>query len=188
MVFIDGATLRHELRALFGHDRIDLHQLAWRELVGLADFNIVHGELIRAYFYDGLVLAEDKEYSDRKKYFDRLRRFDFCEVRLGRLIRLKDGSLRQKGVDVLMALDMVSKAKDDHFDIAVVLANDDDFVDMVQAVRDSGKRVCGAYIGRKASRRLLDVFDRRKDLTKEILEPYMLNEDWKRLVSTVPPA
>ncbi|MDG7008377.1 MAG: NYN domain-containing protein [Nitrososphaerota archaeon] len=187
MVFIDGAVLRRKLREWFGHDRIDLLNFTWYELVRIVDFNVVHGELVRAYFYDAILPPNDPDSAAQEKYYARLRRFEFCEVRLGRVIRGDGGQLRQKGVDALMAIDMVSKAFQGQYDIAVMVANDDDFVDIAKSIRDTGKRLCGAYFEPNVSQRLLDQFDRRKALTKETLAKYMMKEeDWGKGVGSAP--
>jgi uncharacterized LabA/DUF88 family protein len=187
MVFIDGAALRRKLKEWFGHDRVDLLNFVLHELVRIADFNIVHGELVRAHFYDAILPPDNPDFASQERYFARLRRFEFCEVRLGRLIRGDGGQLRQKGVDVLMAIDMVSKAFQGQYDIAVMVANDDDFVDIAKSVRDAGKRICGAYFEPNVSQRLLDQFDRRKSLTKETLAKYMMKEeDWGKGTGSAP--
>jgi len=54
---------------------------------------------------------------------------------------------------------MVTKAYQDHYDIAVLLAGDDDFVDIVKAIKEAGKRVCGAFFEDSASPRLVTEFD-----------------------------
>jgi uncharacterized LabA/DUF88 family protein len=173
MVFIDGAGLRMRLREYFGRDEFDLFALVWGELVPLANFNIIHGELVRTYFYDAISLEGDPRRVEEATYFDRLRKFDFCQVRLGRLVRPEGSPPRQKGVDALLAIDMVGKAHENQFDIAIVLAGDDDFVDTIQAVRDTGKRVCGAYFDAHASQRLIESFDRRRVLSRDSLGKYL---------------
>ncbi|MCL4325053.1 MAG: NYN domain-containing protein [Candidatus Thermoplasmatota archaeon] len=177
MAFIDAQHLRFRLKEYFGHDRIYIGQFVWQVLVRLADFNIVHGEIVRSYFYDAKFIDGDDRRKVQEEYFDHIRQSDYCEVRLGRLIDAPEGP-RQKGVDVLMAIDMLGKAYENHYDIAVVLAGGDDFVDIIQAVRDAGKRVCGAYFDKNASPRLIGSFDRRLVLTKNVVKPFMLNEDW----------
>jgi uncharacterized LabA/DUF88 family protein len=83
------------------------------------------------------------------------------ELRLGRIKYDDEGKTRQKGVDVLVAIDMISKAYQNHYDIAVFFAGDDDFVDVVKAVKDAGKQVYGVYFDRLASRELKHNFDKR---------------------------
>ena len=69
---------------------------------------------------------------------------------------------RQKGVDILMSIDMLTKAYDNHYDIAVLLAGDGDFVELVEAIKDkTGKQVIGLYIPGHVSDKLcmsLDIY------------------------------
>jgi uncharacterized LabA/DUF88 family protein len=58
-------------------------------------------------------------------YFERIKETELYEVRLGRLIKDGSGSYKQKGVDVSMAIDMLTKAYESHYDVAVLLAGDD---------------------------------------------------------------
>jgi uncharacterized LabA/DUF88 family protein len=46
-------------------------------------------------------------------------------------------------VDTLIAIDMISKAYENHYDVDILLAGDDDFLDVVNAVKNAGKRVYG---------------------------------------------
>lgn len=47
---------------------------------------------------------------------------------------------REKGIDVLIALAMVMGARNDEFDVAVLMSNDTDLVPAIEAVLDLGKR------------------------------------------------
>ena len=71
----------------------------------------------------------------------------------------------QKRVDILIAIDMLTKAYQHHYDIAVFVGGDDDFTGLVEAVKEqAGKRVVGFYFPRHTSKRLLDEFDSQIDL------------------------
>ena len=48
-------------------------------------------------------------------------------------------------MDVLIATDVLSKAYQDHYDIAVLLTGDEDFIPLVDAVKNSGKRIYGVF-------------------------------------------
>lgn len=172
MVFIDGAGLRLRMKEWFGSDRIKLFEFVSKTLLPVANTGGIRPELLRTYFYDAIVEPTDARYKEQEAYFSELRQENFCQVRLGRLIATERGDLRQKGVDALMAIDMVAKAYEDQYDIAVVLAGDDDFVDTVQAVRDAGKRVCGAWFPGHASERLRNTFDISVPLDRERLARY----------------
>ena len=96
-------------------------------------------------------------------------------MKLGRLIKTgKDNKYRQKGVDVLLAIDMISKAHLNHYDIALLLAGDDDYLDVVHSIKNlTGKRIYGAYFERNASQRLIDSFDRRIPITDDIVRQFL---------------
>jgi len=68
-----------------------------------------------------------------------------------------------------MAIDMLTKAYENHYEIAILVAGDGDFVDLVEAVKDAGKRVCGAYIPDHVSDKLRESLDLRIDISEEIL-------------------
>jgi uncharacterized LabA/DUF88 family protein len=122
-------------------------------------------ELIRVYYYDAAVTADQDPDENRKRNsdFEIIKCWDNIQLRLGRLIKGRDG-WRQKGVDVLLAIDMITKAYQQQYETAVLLAGDDDFVDVVNAVKDEGRRVFGAYEAKSASKRLIDSFDKRVPL------------------------
>jgi len=65
---------------------------------------------------------------------------------------------------------MLTKAYRDHYDIAVLLAGDDDFLDLVMAVKNAGKTIYGAYFLDSVSQGLANEFDRRLFLKKDVLE------------------
>jgi uncharacterized LabA/DUF88 family protein len=116
--------------------------------------------LIRLYYYDAV--PYDKSVSnDQKILHEQIKNTDLFELRLGRIKYDEEGKTRQKGVDVLIAIDMISKAYENHYDIAVFLAGDDDFVDVVKAVKNTGKQVFGIYFNKLASHELKQNFDKR---------------------------
>ena len=173
MIFIDGGYLREGFKNLVGHDRIKFERLFSWLIEGVKwhlQGNVVP-EIIRAYYYDAIVEAGEPEYKEQDEYFDEIRLTHGFDVRLGRLIRTESNDFRQKGVDVLLAIDMLNKAYSNHFDIALLLAGDDDYVDLVKVVKDgSGKRVYGVYFPENASKRLVKSFDERIELTKDIID------------------
>ncbi len=95
----------------------------------------------------------------------------FCDVRLGNLVYSETEGLRQKGVDIKMAIDMLSKAYDGHYEFAILVAGDGDFVHLVDAVKDAGRRVIGAYYQDTVSLNLQKSFDQHIILTKADLKP-----------------
>ena len=172
MIFIDGGYLREGLKKEFDDDRISLEgfQSLVLYLVGLVGYAKIKGELIRTYYYDAIVDETEKEKrQEQSSFFTMMRNLPFCTVRLGRLVKTGEG-YRQKGVDIMMAIDMLSKAYANHYEIAILLAGDGDFVDLVEAVKDAGKRIYGAYLEEHVSENLLEGFDLPIMLTREQLK------------------
>lgn len=169
MIFIDGGYLREGIKKVSGHDNIDFallpHLLRWSTLSGP-----IQPELIRVYYYDAIVDHKDPKYDEQNRYFERIQENNNYEVKLGRLIKTKDDRYRQKGVDVLLAVDMITKAFLNHYEIAVLLGGDDDYVDLVKSIKDfTGKRILGAYFQENVSKRLATSFDGCLLLSKDVL-------------------
>jgi len=174
MTFIDGGYLRYGLKRMFGHDHIDYAKLR-NHIVAVVDSQGIKSELIRAYYYDGIVdpLVDEQEHRRQNKYFEKIRSKKSFEVRLGRVKQTQD-SPRQKGVDILIAVDMLTKAYLEHYDVAAFLGGDDDFLDLISAVKNlAGKRVHGFYFTHNVSPDLADCFDIESKLTKDKLQPMM---------------
>jgi len=164
MAFVDGGYLREQCKVKIGTDDINYEKLKHRLE---SEFNAscggkYSGDLIRIYYYDGIVEPDEQEYKEQKKRFSKIKNIDGYDVRLCRLTRTgenKSGPLKQKGVDVKLAIDMLSKAYQGDYDFALLVAGDNDFLDLVEAVKDSKKRVFGFYFRENVSDELLDSFD-----------------------------
>lgn len=170
MIFIDGGYLREYLKKRWGNDKFTAEKLEEH----LIDFLrgppllVTHAELIRTYYYDAIVSESQKERDEQQEFFKSLRRISFLETRLGQLVKSEKGN-RQKGVDILVAIDMLSKAYENHYDVSVLFAGDADFLELVKAVKDAGKRVFGAYITGHVSEDLKESFDVRIPMEEEQL-------------------
>lgn len=177
MVFIDGAYLRKTMKDLFDDDQLD-----WIKLRNfLVDkFNEsaspFRADLIRIYYYDAQVAHGDPEYKQQKAYFDDIKLKKQYSLRLGEAVRSGHGELRQKGVDILIAVDALTKAYQNHFDTAIFLIGDRDFIPLIKAVKDAGKKVHGFYYKRTAALELRLHFDFRHLLKKRELKRLRMAE------------
>jgi len=164
MIFIDGGYLRKGVNTILRDVKAD-EKISYR---GLRDFIVsqvategIRPELIRAYYYDAIAdpLEQPEKHKKQKKYFEKIQSKKLYELRLGRQVKVKGGD-RQKGVDILLTLDMLSKGFLRHYDIAAFVGGDDDFLDLISAVKNlAGRRVFGFYFSHNASDRLKDSFD-----------------------------
>jgi len=167
MAFVDGGYLRGEISKRFDED-INYQKLKER-IVAYFNANVngnYTGDLVRVYYYDAIVDRLDSKYDEQNDYFNRIKTIDGYQVRLGKLIPTgKDGAgQKQKGVDVLLATDMITKAYSEQYDFAVLIAGDADFIEVVNAVKDSGKRVFGMYFHGHIADDLYDTFDARIEI------------------------
>ena len=172
MIFIDGGYLRELAKKYIGTDLLDYTKFS-EYCRDVASRGLISAELRRTYYYDANVdaVVDVTKHKALDSYFQRLRTLDFFEVKLGRLIKTEDG-YRQKGVDVLLTLDMIRKAYEDQYDAAILVAGDDDYTDLVRAVKDIGKKAYGVLDMASASRRLLESLDKRFDLGDRTLEQF----------------
>jgi len=168
MIFIDGGYLRKNIKDMIGNDDIDFLFLT-RYLSDTLDEGRIKAELIRAYYYDAIVDSDEFAHQDQKKYFDEIKKEEKLEVKLGRLIKTNK-NYRQKGVDILLTIDMLSKAYMNHYDWGILLAGDDDYLDLVYTIKNiTGKRIIGAYFEKNVSERLIKSFDKHIKLKKDLL-------------------
>lgn len=182
MVFIDGGYVRDGFKKMVGHDNINFEQLVYN--VG-GNFNLSRErcEVTRIYYYDGIVeSAEDhNRHKQQKEYFHTVGIQQNVEVNLGRLVKDGKGRYRQKGVDILISVGMLAKAFQNFYDVALFMGGDDDFVDLINAVKNlTNKKVFGVAFEHNVSQRLLESFDSSHILTKDDCT-YSVNHKTKNL-------
>ena len=133
MVFIDGSNLYHVLDQNCSRHDVQFDKLA-RKLANGRD-------LRRIYYYN---IRQDSDRADGRVDQDRflhsLYDTPYVEVRLG-IAKQRRDHVVEKGVDVMLATDLVVRAYQDQYDTAVLVSGDGDFYPAIQAVKDRGKQV-----------------------------------------------
>ncbi len=158
MIFIDGSNMYHSLKAYFKRTDIDLDCFNQKILE--------KRRLVRMYYYNAVVgkVEEPERFKDQEKYFKSVAAIPYTELRLGRLVYTNQWPSSppfEKGVDVQLATDMITHAFKNNYDVAILVAGDNDYVGAIQAVKDNGKHVEVALFGQeRTSRQLRDVADR----------------------------
>jgi len=182
MIFIDGGYLRNGVNHVLGDTKAD-KKISYRELKDFIVSQVakegIQPELIRAYYYDAIVDSEKypEESKKQKAYFAKVQKRKSYELRLGRLVKTQDG-YRQKGVDIQLTLDMLSKGFLGHYDVAAFVGGDDDFRDLIYAVKNlAGRRVFGFYFSYNTHDEMKDSFDVEIVLTKAKVENIMLKKE-----------
>ena len=147
MIFVDGGYVRKSFYDLFGDDIIDFGRMksSLIDLYNQVPENPFRANLIRAYYYDAIVDKKEKEYDDQRRYFDRIASLFHYTVRLGEAVKSKGNTIRQKGVDVLMAVDALTMAFRNYYDSGIFFLADRDFVHLIEAVKWVGKKTFLVY-------------------------------------------
>ena len=151
MIFIDGSNLYHSLKGFFKRTDIDIGKLCKKFLE--------KRRLVRIYYYNARVgrKEEPERYRDQQAFFDGVSAIPYCELRLGRLVynNWPNSPPYEKGVDIQLATDMITHSFKDNYDVAVLVAGDNDYVGAIQSVKDNGKNVEIALFGKEQTSRQL---------------------------------
>ncbi|MFC1870489.1 NYN domain-containing protein [Chloroflexota bacterium] len=158
-IFIDGSNLYHALRNNFRRYNLNFAEFA-SKLCGPR-------RLFRTYYYN--VLQDPVQRPDgsreQQEFLDVLCKTPYLEVRLGST-KLSQGTPVEKGVDIMLATDLLYFAWHDLYDVAVLVSGDADFAYALQTVKNMGKHVEVAYFESGVSRDLLNVADSRHLLNR----------------------
>jgi uncharacterized LabA/DUF88 family protein len=155
MVFIDGGYLRNQISNIFVSDL--LHYTAFIDMINSQfQSSPFYFDLLRIYYYDAL--SNDPNIIDHS-YINAIKKIPIFEDRLGTL-KISHKKRNQKGVDTLIAIDLLSKSHQNQFDIAILITGDEDFVPAIDYVKNTGKLVYGIFFENHCSQLLRERFDR----------------------------
>lgn len=167
-IFIDGSNLYHSLEENCKRFDVDFEAFSAKLCNGRP--------LYRTYYYNVLRDQErnPQAYSDQQKFLTALYSTRYLEVRLG-ASKLRGDTVIEKGVDIMLATDLLRYAWQDMYDVAIVVSGDGDFSYAVQAVKDLGKHVEVAAFPANLSYELAQVADDR-----EFFTPDYFTDIWSR--------
>ena len=155
-VFIDGSNFYHGLKEDCGRTNIDFVAFVnW--LVGSRHYTAVAR---------GSAITDIEKAKGQQRFLAGLGKLRYFDVRLGRL-EPRGGTFVEKGVDVAIAIDMLSLAVTGVYDVAVLVSSDGDFEKAVRAVQETGRHVEVACF--KRAHRLKQAADIVVDLNSSTL-------------------
>ena len=167
-IFIDGSNLYHSLEENCKRFDVDFSLLTKKLCKGR--------KLYRVYYYN-VTRDSDREqqaYIHQKRFFGALYNTPFLEVRLGNYKLRKDQAV-EKGVDIMMATDLLKCAWEDLYDIGIMVTGDGDFSYAVKTVKDFGKHVEVAAFEANLSLELLQIA-----ATREFFTPEYFKDLWSK--------
>ncbi len=174
LIYIDGGNFYKKINnkesGLNKCDKIDYTKFV--------EYLVRGRDLVNKHYYVGIVRNIDNSEKSKsmvhgqQKFLGALERENFI-IKRGRIVY--DHSIREKGVDVKMAIDIVIDAIEDKYDTAIVVSSDTDLIPAIEYVRSLGKRV--EYVGfsyspswgmmKNADTRVLLLPDNMKDLLRD---------------------
>jgi len=164
-LFIDGAYLR---------ERYDSTVPRW--VGGPAELDMERMKhdcaALKCFYYDCADVQRkgqsDEEYllrrGEQDKLFSKIRRSSGTHVKLGNLVREAKG-FRQKQVDILLAVDMLTHAARGNLKEAILIAGDQDFKPVVESLVNMGVFVTVWSDTRSFSSELIDAADAYEPLS-----------------------
>jgi len=178
IVFVDGNNWYHNLKSTIGKPRIvELKKLS--QMIG-EHFDL---DVVGIKYYNSVpdIGLGDIVYYKHMVFLDRLKK-QGIKVQTRKLKKIKeDGKIIrvEKGVDVMVAVDMVSSALiEDKCDSCVLISGDADFVPVMQLIKKAGKEVISVSVMKGYAREILQGEFRFWMLKKSDLEKCMIGSSY----------
>lgn len=146
-IFVDGSNLYHRLQQVF-HLKEDVSRFDYRRFV---DSIIPANTIVSRRYYIGVFQEEFARFFKKQQRFLKFIKSDPQGFLVrGGMVRKKGDTFQEKGVDVLLAIDLVIGAARDEYDTAVMVSSDSDLVPAIEFVRSCGKQI--VYVAFKSRR------------------------------------
>ncbi len=178
LILIDGSNFYFSLRAL----KLPRHRFYEFDYFRFARWLAGDRKIANRNYYIGVVrvkagdAASQKLYDDQQKLFEHLESSEqkFNVVR-GFIMQTGDRYF-EKGVDVRMAVDIVTGACEDKWDEAILVSSDTDLVPAINYAQRHGKAVEYVGFAGKGSNELTKVCEKDRLLTKKELTQFIVKK------------
>lgn len=142
MIFIDAEYVIQNLRDMKGmRNSVRLKNIQWNNII---NWIVNERELVRCNYYSAELSKEENKqtYKDQHDYLVDLKtKIPYLQLKLGRLVKYGKVWV-QKGIDIKIATDLLTKAFNDHYDVAALVTGDSDFAELISDVKERyGKHV-----------------------------------------------
>jgi len=168
-IIIDGSNFYHRLK------EISLKNLLSFDYKKFSEFLARGREVVLKKYYIGAIRVQERNpksfklWKNQRILLGRIKKSGF-EIGFGHM--LKTDRYHEKGVDVLMAVDLLIGAYEDLFDTAILVTSDTDLIPAIDKVREKGKKIEYVGFSHKPSYALIAHSDIRRLLLKEDLTEY----------------
>ena len=164
MIFIDGSNLYHNLK------RYEI-KIRFEEIIKKLE---TKREVVSICYYAALLDEEHdpERYKKHKEFLEKIKKIPNFNVVLCNLkkIVLNDGTIdyQIKGDDVYLAVDLVSGAYENLYDVAIIVSGDEDFIPAIKLAQKNGKKVINAFFPKSSSYLLRDCCNGSINLRKAL--------------------
>ncbi len=142
-VLIDNGYFKEVIKEIFNNKLPKIDYLKLSEEI----CRKIDKKRYRTYLYDSLpwkgpnpTKDESERYSRAQKFFTSLSSLPSFEVRLGKLVR-RNNEFIQKGVDILLVIDIVKLTLKDRVRHIAIITGDADYVPAFKLARDEGVKI-----------------------------------------------
>ncbi|MDQ8023425.1 MAG: NYN domain-containing protein [Moraxellaceae bacterium] len=154
MMFVDGENLAIRYKEMLANSEAVSHVVHVEDVFVWTRYaSRLNGpqEYVRRYYYT----SSRGDSEARASYEEQLRSLGIEAPRV--FPRKRNG--RSKRVDITLATEMLTHAHRKNFDIAVLVAGDEDYVPLIEAVKAEGRRVAVWFLGNGLSPALRNAAD-----------------------------
>ncbi|TSC58267.1 MAG: hypothetical protein Greene041619_698 [Candidatus Peregrinibacteria bacterium Greene0416_19] len=154
VIFVDGSNWYHKLRKLLNVNTVaggaETKPPVDFDLRGFAQNLIAPDTLVEIRYYIGKVRRVKGDAKSEAMYANQQRLIGFLQqqkvtIGFGHLINYPDGSFHEKGVDILLAVEMIRLVLEKKYDVAYLVSSDTDLVPAVDECKRLGGEV--VYVG-----------------------------------------
>lgn len=173
-IFIDGSNFYHALTEAGLPVNVDFGKLS-SALTG-PDRQHIHSyyyntPLIRPRSDDPDFAAKDERRRRQQRFLNALRFVPNLTFRPGRFQSVPGGALVEKGVDVMLAIDMLTLAFKDRYDVAALVSSDADFKRAIERIKyETGKIVELHQVAGSKAYDLITAASVYKPITREVIQ------------------
>ncbi|MGB8991796.1 MAG: NYN domain-containing protein [Desulfobaccales bacterium] len=167
MIFVDGENLAIRWKKQLGdkeppaHVQYETDVFVWSQFLNMRHH--VHCNIIRKHYYTSALRDEANRY----RIFDQLKSLGIESPYVFPRTERK-GSKR---VDITLSVDMLAHAYQKNYDVAVLVAGDEDYVPLVTAVKNAGRRVFLWFVDNGLSPALMRSVDYYLDIASVLCNP-----------------
>jgi uncharacterized LabA/DUF88 family protein len=167
MIFVDGENLAIRYKAMIGNSWLPQPQVqhepdvfVWTEQANLKHHARVG--VVRRYYYTCVEGDEDK----REELTRRLKDVGIEAP----LVFKKEKTRKSKQVDISLATDMLTHAFRKNYDMAILVAGDEDYIPLVKAVMSEGRKVVLWFVDNGLDPKLVNAVDHYFDLGRVLFQ------------------